>query len=329
VAAYLSLHSLLPLAYFTFDRWLPFIPIITTILITKALDKKILAYLAIIFLVCQIIFFFVFPTSSYDISSQKNVAEYLSGKEGRIIYIPEIKSNAELDPVFDYLIPKYNSEYAIGFWPQGQSSKRYILSLDISMYMCGGAAEPPNLLDFSIRKMNPVAGGIKCTMRENASDELLRLQNVKYIIINNQFSDILSRFENDSNFTTIKQIEKFTIIELSDSTYIRINPSVKWNYSKDIEKIEINLFSEEPAYNVSVAISETWYPNWKSNEVDVTPDDLEYMTFNLAKLEGTKHITIEYVKPVYQKLGELIAVLSWMAIACFAVIKRKELFHLE
>jgi hypothetical protein len=256
------------------------------------------------------------------------VAEYLSNKEGRVIYIPQTKPNSEIDTVFDYLIPKYNSEYAIGFWPQGQSPKRYVMSFDLDVYQCRGEVESPNILDITIRRADQ-GKGLNCSVRENSSDELLRMQNVRYVIINNEFSDILSRFKNDSNFTTIKQIEQFTIMELSNSTYIRTNPSVKWNYSKDIDKIEINLFSEEPTYNVSVTISETWYPNWKSDEVDVEPDSLEYMTFNLAKLEGTKHITIEYIKPVYQKLGELITVLSWITMACFAVIKRKELFHLK
>jgi hypothetical protein len=321
---YMGLYSIFPFANFHFSRWIVLMPIITTIIITKALDKKIMKYLAAIFLISQILLFLTFPETSVDITPQQNVAKYLENKEGRALYLPKT------DYAMDYLLPKYGIENAVGFFYQGISPKRLEVALNVEMYNCIGKSDPLDLLyslDFFSRKTTVVELE-KCTLNENASDELLRMQNLRYVIINNRYPEVVSRFENDSNFAYVIKMENFTIMEM-DSGYVQTDSRVSWAYSKKSDRIELDLSSNQPLDNISVRISEAWYPNWKSDEVDVEPDNLEYMTFSLARLEGTKHITIEYVKPVYQKLGELITVLSWVAIACFAVIKRKELFHLK
>jgi len=325
VAVYFGLESLFPFAYFPFGRWMAFMPIITTILITKSLNKRLFAYLALIFLASQLIIFLALPVNTYNIDSHKKVAEYLDSKDGRTIYIPRFKPNNDLDTTFDYLLPHHKNEDGVGFWPQGQSPKRYVLSLDIDTYVCEASVKPPNLLDFSIRKTDEVIEGIKCTRRENSSDMLYMLQNVRYVIVNDQFPDILSRFENDSNFTKIKQIDNFTIMELNNSAYIRTDPRVEWNYTKETDRIEINLSSKERLHNVSVMISESWYPNWKSQEVNIEPNELDFMTFKLSELEGSKHVTIEFVKPIYYPMGTGVTLIAFAVIVYLFIINKKEL----
>jgi len=325
LAGYMGLYFLFPFANFHFSRWIVLMPIVTTILITKALNKKVLAYLALIFLLSQIFLFMAFPERAMSIDSQQSVAKYFENKDGRTIYLPRI------DNTFDYLLPKYENENGVGFFPQGLSSQRLGVSLDIDMYSCIGKAEPLELLyslDLFSRKTTVIELDT-CVIRQNASDELLMLQNVRYVIIDNRYPEVLSRFLSDSNFTTAAEIGNYTIVEQNKSTYIQTDQPVKWNYSKKSDRIEIDLEADMPIDNLHVRLSEAWYPDWKSSDVKIEPGSLEYMSFDVARLEGKKHITIEFVKPFYQQAGEWITLASVIGLVSFCILKRDELFHLE
>ena len=326
LAGYMGAYFLFPFANFHYSRWIVLMPIITTIMITKALDRKLLAYLALIFLVSQIFLFLTSPERVMDIEPQQKVAQFLENKEGRTIYLPR------LDNTFDYLLPKYNNEGGAGFFPQGLTSTRLVISDEIGyMFLCIGKVEPLSILSsldlFS--KKTTVVPFEECVLNNKSSDELLMFQNVRYIIINDQHPEVVSRFENDSNFTVVKNIGNFTIMELNKSSYIQTNPLIKWSYSKKPDRIEIDLNAEMPMHDVFVRISETWYPNWKSNEVNIEPDNLEFMTFTIPELEGNKHITIEFMKPVYQQVGEGITLIAVIGFFSLMIIKRNELFHLK
>jgi uncharacterized membrane protein len=325
LAGYMGLYFLFPFANFHFSRWIVLMPIITTILITKALNKKTLSYLAVLFLISQLFLFMTFPERSMPVNEQQNIAKFFENKEGRTIYLPRI------DNVFDYFLPKYKNDDGIGFFPQGLSPQRYVLSLDIEMYSCISKADPMELLnslDLFSRKTTVIELS-KCGIRENASDELFMLQNVRYVIINNNYPEVLSRFENDSNFTIVRNEGNYTIVELDKSSYIQTNLPIRWNYSKKADRIDIDLSSEQPLYNVSLRISEAWYPNWRSDGAAITKDKLEYIVLNIPELNGSKHITLEFAKPVYQQAGEWVTVIAWIGLAAFATARRKELFHLK
>jgi len=325
LAGYMGLYFLFPFANFHFSRWIMLMPVITTIIITKALNHRVLACLAVVFLLSQVFLFMAFPERTMPIAEQQSVAKYFENKEGRTIYLPRV------DNTFDYLLPKYNNEGGIGFFPQGLSSQRLALSMDIDMYTCVGKANPLDLLsslDLFSRKTT-VTELSECEARQNASDELFMLQNIKYVIINNNYPEVLSRFENDSNFTIVQKMGNYTIAQLTESKYIMTDLPIRWNYTKSSDRIDIDLSSDQPLYNVSMRISESWYPNWKSEETVITNDSLEYMVLNIAKLDGSKHVTIKYVKPAYQQAGTWITLIAWLGLGAMTVIKRRELFHLE
>jgi len=323
IAGFSGLIVFLPFANITQTKWIMLMPIPATLLITKALDRKIFAYLAMTFLVSQIIIFPVFSQQSLDLEPYKEVAKYLENKEGRALYVPNIISRG-----FDYVLPQYNVEYGSGYFVQGMTPVRNKLAENIdNMFEC--FARVPNKDILSSLELLPSARSTtrteRCTLRENVSDEMLRMQNIRYVIINNNFQDILSKFESDSNYTIIKKIGEFTIAELEGSKYVQTDSRVRWNYTKSPDKIEINLATDEPLFNVQVRISEAWYPNWKADNLTIVPDGFEYMTFNLDELNGSRTITLEFKRPLYEQAGELISVISAFAMVGFVLIKRKDL----
>jgi len=326
LAGFMGLIVFFPFAQMQQTRWIILMSISTTILITKNLRSKWFSYLAVLFLVVQIIAFMTFAQQSVDMQSYVKVAEQLQGKEGRAIYVPSLDMNLE------YILPKYGVEDARGYFVQGLSQTRKTLSetLDV-VFFC----YQKTTMSERISSMGLFSGGWaavqldECVWNQNASIALLQRQDVRFVIINNVRPEVISWFENRTEFRLYQKTENFTIMEMKDAKYIQTEPGIDWSYSKAPDKIDIELRTDNPIENVKVVVSEAWYPNWESKEAVITQDDLGYMVLTVPELNGSKHITLEFVKPVYQQAGEWITVISWVGLAAFVTIRRKELFHLK
>jgi hypothetical protein len=94
---------------------------------------------------------------------------------------------------------------------------------------------------------------------------------------------------------------------------------IKTEYKKELNKILIYLHSDSIKNNVSVRLSEGWYPLWKSDDVTIKEDEFGYISFEVPQINGEKIISINFVKPYYYEVGKLISLVSLVVLSIFLI----------
>jgi len=167
-----------------------------------------------------------------------------------------------------------------------------------------------------------------CTLANPNLMDYFQRTNVHYVIVDKEFPEVVSYFENASGYAKVKEERAYALFEVAPAPkYVRTNENISFTYSKQPDRIIINLHSDEKYTDVDVNISETWYPHWASDDATMIRQNLNgLMSFTVPEIDGDKQIVLTFSYPGFYKYLPWIAIL-WLCV--LAVNSKKELFGIE
>jgi hypothetical protein len=94
---------------------------------------------------------------------------------------------------------------------------------------------------------------------------------------------------------------------------------LKSSFVKDTNSITVRLYSDQLLTNVPVRLSESWYPYWKSKDVQIKPDENGFISFTVPGVNGEKEIRIELETPWYVDISKYISIVSVLLILVYSL----------
>ena len=313
---YFIIYWMFPL-YFPIkaDRFITIWTIPFSILFARCINKKTVSYLVYIFLITQIVLFLGTNLATYNHASYyEETMSYLQGKDGRVTFQPQ---DGGIDLFTFYLAPEYGLSLTMGDVGQSLSPKRTELIGTASENTLFDCAERRSLwnqlfsLDILSRKSLAYPG--ECRLVKDYH-QIFDLQDTHYIAADKRFPSVVTAFLNDSSLQLIQETDHFMIFRYDKPVYVNTDSNVSYSVSKTKDRIEITLRSNETKSALYVRLSEGWYPHWTSRDVDIVPDEQEYLTFTVPELSGEKKIVLEYNRPSYFLYAEIFSIISVLLI---------------
>ena len=314
---YFIIYDLFP-QYFPVkaDRFINIWIIPFSILFARGINKNIIKYLILLLTLSQIVLFTFTPIqTSNNYLKYNDALNFLSGTENRVTFQPQ---ESGLDLMTLYLAPKYNISLTMGEVGPGLSEKRSLFTgNDILLFSCSERRDFKTQifsLDILSRKSLVYLG--ECKLLVKNYKEIFDMQHTGYVVADRSFPSVVNFFNNDSDFKPVAEFNNLVVFEyLNQKPYVDTTPkNIQTSYKKERNQISIYLKSDIPLTNVSVRLSEGWYPLWKSNDVSLEQDELGYIKFNITQLNGEKKIVLNYIKPHYYEIGRLVSIISLFAL---------------
>jgi len=318
-AIYIIFYVLFP-QYFPVkaDRFINIWIIPFAILFARSIDKKILKYLVIAFVASQILLFIgTSIQTSNDYTRYYGALNFLSGQEGRATFQPQ---DSGIDLITLYLAPKFNVSLTIGDAGLTISPTRSkLVGMDVTFFDCSerrSFTEQIFSLDIFSRKSLVYLDG--CRLVKDNYKKILDLQHTTHVVADRKFPATVETFENDADFKQVAEFDGMVVFEyLEQKPYVETDrPEVTASYKKERNQISVYLHSDVQS-NVSVRLSEGWYPSWKS-DVALSQDENGYIIFN-TQVDGDKTIVLDYVKPYYYGVGKALSLIALILMAIMAL----------
>jgi hypothetical protein len=303
-------------------------PIILSILIAKSATKKILTYLAIVLIVLQLVLFFGVPMQNYAKSDYTKIdasLQYLQDKDGRVSVQPRYAPYT-LATINDYRVPLFGKENEFSTFPETLSEARYNYIYQNYGFGCIGkqtVSERIFSTDFLDRHYIKTQ---RCELETKNLEDYFFSMDVSHVIVNKEFPEVDAYFSNNTAYNKVREDAFFSVYELvKKSQYVQSEQNISYSYYKLPDKIVINLHSDSKIGNVTVRISEGWYPYWVSNDAkDIRADRNGFMMFNVPEISGDKEITLEFKQPAFYGYLPLLS-FFWL---CFLVLNcRFDILH--
>jgi len=296
---YFLMHS------FSFDptRFIVLWPIPFSIMLAKLWDDRILKWLVAVLLVSQIVLFFGTPMPMSNSWTQYQTSLSGLAHDGRVAIEPE-----ELL----YLTPEYipaasGFEGAYGNLYMGLTPARAKFIEQNRLFRCfDNIPLSEKLLSFDVfsRQYQKI---VPCRLSNPDYKEFFTEQYVRYVVVDKAYPYLSSIFENDSEFSKVKETEVYSIYRFNRD--ISDIDGISGTIEKTANSISLRLYSPD-AENVHIRISESWYPYWKSNDIDIGPDENGYISFIVPEINGEKDITIVVREPWYVNASLWASIIS-------------------
>lgn len=303
LAAYLIAYTLLAsITPFQPQRFIILWSLPASVLIAKSFNWKLAKYLVLALIAMQLILFFGMPMpmeTKGEYSKFDPAFQYLQGKEGRFSFQPYVPYVAAT--VTDFRSGMYGLENEYGSFNQGLPKNRIDFmysNLPFTCFKDVSATDRIKSTDFLNRYYIPRD---TCKLVNNNLEDYYYLQDVHNIIVDKNSPEVVAYFENKAaDYKKVLESNAFVVYEfLGNPKYVETDNGVTATYSIGPNKITINLLSDSPKVTTNVRVSESWYPDWKSDQVNLSPDNNGFITFSIDNLNLERTVILEYVKPDY------------------------------
>ena len=297
-------------------------PIILSMVIAKAVTKRILVYLTVVMIILQLVLFFGVPMSmqgSAEYTKFDEAFKYLGQKEGRLSIQPYVQYN--LATVVDYRPPLFGIKTEFGTFNQGLTKERFDYIYNNFGFDCldkQTAFERILSTDSLLREYIKTK---RCELKNLALEKYFSSMDVRYVIVDKNFPEIIPYFETKQEYKKVLDRDKFAVFEfLGNARYIHTDKNISFNVEKQPDKIIIKLHSDEKYENTSLIISETWYPLWTANYGTITQNQDGFMVLTPPEINGDKEIVLEFKQPEFYKY---LPILTFVWLGALVIYARK------
>lgn len=304
------------------ERSATFYIIPIALLLVKNSNKKLL-YITIVAMIGLESLYFVNVMTPFDvdINGEKAIISDIASMDGRAIIIPTQVYNSSLF----YLLGKENIQNGGGSLWQGLYNiefnsptgsyevDRVGFAERLRLFNCYNKISLDEMLkETGLFTKSSTTEPSECMLTNPNFKEDFRLQNIKRIIVFKN-SPAISLFENDPGFNVLGEEGNLKAFYFnSGSGFVDTNINYTYQRTK-LNRIDIILQSTDKVQNVSVRVSETWYPFWRSDEVNIVPDKDGFITFVVPEVDGTKKISLEFNNPEFYNYLPFVSLLTAIA----------------
>jgi len=314
LAAYFVVYFFASLFVFDPTRFIVLWPIPFSIIIAKLWNQGIFKWLILALLITQLVLFFGTPMPMS--SSWVDYKDSLSGLEnaGRVTIQPE-----ELLYIVSNYVPALNGfEEAYGNLDMGLTSSRASFIEKNRLFKCFEAI-PLSSKIFSLDVFSrQYQAAVPCKLYNDDYKNFFKLEYVKYVVVNKKHAEVSSIFENNPDFSKVKEGDSYSIYSFNQNISY-VDSGLKSSFVKDTNSITVRLYSDQLLTNVPVRLSESWYPYWKSKDVQIKPDENGFISFTVPGVNGEKEIRIELETPWYVDISKYISIVSVLLILVYSL----------
>jgi hypothetical protein len=288
------------------------------ILIAKNINFNRLKYLMFVFVAVEVAYFLLTPVQTDSTYLNYTSAFSLINGTGRAVLEPEFNNIIYTAPKaglevgngeYDYSTPKEHFSFLngrkliINCWGQRPLLQR-LFSLD------------------GVFQRESIIVQQKCELIHSDYEEYFRLLDVQYVIADNR-PGVYPIFDNDPVFEKIKDFGSFFLYKFKNANFIKTE--VDSSYSVMGGAIKIDLSSDTRRENISVWISESWYPYWRANDssIKLVSDKNGFITFNVPEINGQKSIMLEFKNPSYYDYFAVVSAFGLIVSFAPLVFRKK------
>ena len=317
LVAYFLTYLFAPAFLFDPTRFIVLWPIPFSMILARLWKVKIVKWALPLLIVYQMVLFFgtPMPVSNSWTAYQDSLAGL--EKSGRVTIQPE----ELLYITADYIPGLSGFEEAYGNLDMGLTSNRGKFIEENRLFKCYDSiplSQKAYSLDIFTREY---AKEVPCRLYAKDYKDFFSLEFVRYVVVDKTHSEITSIFDSDLAFSRVKESSAYVVYRFNwNISYV--DSRLAADVQKDFDSIILKFKSDGLEEHVPVRLSESWYPYWHSDEVQVKPDSNGFISFELPSINREKEVKITLEEPWYTSASTWASVLSILAIAVYAFISR-------
>jgi len=291
-------------------------PVFLSMIIAKAVNRRIFSYLTIAFIALLIISFFGIPMQTMS-------KEYYSRYDGAINYTLSMDGRASFQPSVPYkmtIIDEYRAallgkEIDWGNFPQGMPANRYNYISDNFGFSCTQQNTVWDRIFSTDFLQREYIKSKPCELINPNLEAYFYSMDVHSVIVGKEFPEVRAYFESEGSYRLVYEDNAAVVYEFTQNPpYLEADKNVTFSYEKLPDKILIHLHSDVEYADANVKISESWYPYWTSKDVEnIRADTNGFMEFTVPEISGDKEIVLEFNPPEFYNYLPLIT-FFWLGV---------------
>jgi hypothetical protein len=268
---------------------------------------KLTSALAAVIVIMQLVLFMGMPMpmqTPAEYKSFDSAYQYLQGQEGRFSFQPQIAPYNKAT-VMDFRPVLYGLESELGIFGIALPGDRMQYIYESIAFDC---AKPVSLGD-RLQSWNFLdryyIATDTCKLTSNPEDYFY-LQDVTNIVVDKSYPEVVAYFANNSEYLKVQESDAYVIYKfLRNPQFVDVR-GMQSTYTRESGKITVTLTGNGPAH---VRLSESWYPFWTSDQVNIIPDEHGYISFD-TDVSDSKTVVLEYKQPGYYEYFWLLSIIG-------------------